>query len=178
MLKSTIKNKAILLDRDWTINQDLSYVYKLSDLKLLDGVKEGLLELKNLWYKLIIITNQSWIWRWYFTMDDCVKFNTEIEKRIWFSFDGIYICPHTPDDHCTCRKPGTGLLEKAIEDFDLDISQCYFVGDKESDIQAGISAGCKTVWIENNLHPCTVKSDFIVTSLKQFSEILSSLPIN
>ncbi|MCR5411408.1 MAG: HAD-IIIA family hydrolase [Patescibacteria group bacterium] len=90
----------------------------------------------------------------------------------------MYICPHTPDDHCTCRKPGTGLLEKAIEDFDLDISQCYFVGDKESDIQAGISAGCKTVWIENNLHPCTVKSDFIVTSLKQFSEILSSLPIN
>lgn len=165
-------NKAILLDRDWTLNYPFPYVYKISDLKLLDGVKEGILSLKALWYKLIIITNQSWIWRWYFSMNDCVEFNTELEKQIWLSFDGIYICPHTPDDHCKCRKPGTELLEKAIEDFNLDISQCYFVGDKESDIQAWINVGCKTVWINNDVYENTIKADIEVTSLSEFSEYL------
>ena len=113
------KNKAIFLDRDWTINQDFSYVYKIQDLKLLDWVKEGLLGLKNLWYKLILITNQSWIWRWYYSIEDCNKFNEELQKQLWFNFDWIYICPHSPDDNCVCRKPNTTLVENAIKDLIL-----------------------------------------------------------
>ncbi len=58
-----MKNKAIFLDRDWTINYDYSYVYKLEDLKILDWAKEWLENLKALWYLLILVTNQSWIWR-------------------------------------------------------------------------------------------------------------------
>ncbi len=58
-----MKTKAIFLDRDWTINYDYSYVYKLEDLKILDWVKEGLEYLKSLWYLLILVTNQSWIWK-------------------------------------------------------------------------------------------------------------------
>ena len=170
-------NKAIFLDRDWTINYDFSYVYKISDLKLLDWAKEGMFELKNLWYKLILITNQSWIWRWYYTMEDCNKFNVEIENQLWLKFDWIYICPHSPDDNCECRKPKILLTEKAIKDFDLNINQCYFVWDKESDIQTGINIWCKTVLIENNQYECNIKPDFSYSSIIDFAEALKEKKI-
>ena len=168
-----MKNKAIFLDRDWTINYDYSYVYKIEDLKILDWVKKGLLNLKKLWYKLILITNQSWIWRWYYTLEDCKKFNDELQKQLWIKFDGIYICPHTPENKCECRKPKTKLIENAINDFNLDINQCYLIWDKESDIQTWINTWCKTVLIENNLYECRTASDYQVSSITEFSKIIS-----
>ena len=167
-----LKNKAIFLDRDWTINHDFSYVYKINNLKLLDWVKEWLNELKKLWYKLILITNQSWIWRWYYTMEDCKKFNEELENKLWLKFDWIYICPHLPDDNCECRKPKTLLVEKAIKDFDLDINQCYFVWDKGSDIQTGNNMWCKTVLIKNNQYECYNPVDYQVDTIIDFANIL------
>ena len=160
------------MDRDWTINQDFSYVYKIEDLKLLDWAKEGLQELKNLWYKLILITNQSWIWRWYYSIEDCNKFNEELQKQIWFNFDWIYTCPHSPDDNCECRKPRTTLVEKAIEDLNLDIHQCYFVWDKESDIQTGINVGCKTVLINDSQYECNLTPDYLVNNLLEFTKTI------
>jgi D,D-heptose 1,7-bisphosphate phosphatase len=171
-LNNKLKNKAIFLDRDWTINQDFSYVYKIEDLKLLEWAKEWLNELKNLWYKLIIITNQSWIWRWYYTMKDCNKFNEELETQLWLKFDWIYICPHSPDDNCECRKPKTLLVEKAIKDFNLDINQCYFVWDKESDIETGINVWCKTVVINGSNYKCNIEPDFCVNDLLEFAEMI------
>lgn len=171
-LNRKLKNKAIFLDRDWTINQDFSYVYKIEDLRILDWAKEWLTELRNLWYKLIIITNQSWIWRWYYTMEDCNKFNEELEKQLLLKFDWIYICPHTPEDNCNCRKPKTLLVKNAIKDFDLDVSLCFFVGDKESDIQTGIKAWCKTVLIENNQYECNIKADFSCNSILEFVSVI------
>jgi len=176
-LDTNLKNKAIFLDRDWTINYDFSYVYKISDLKILDWVKEWLNELKNLWYKLILITNQSWIWRGYYTIDDCNKFNDELQEQLWLKFDWIYICPHSPDDNCECRKPKTLLVEKAIKKFDLDTNQCYFVWDKESDIQTGINAWCKTILIENNQYECNIKPDFSYDSINNFAIALKERQI-
>lgn len=171
-LNRKVKNKAIFLDRDWTINQDFSYVYKIEDLRILDWAKEWLTELRNLWYKLIIITNQSWIWRWYYTMEDCNKFDEELENQLWLKFDWVYICPHSPDENCECRKPKTLSVENAIKDFDLDINQCYFVWDKESDIQTGIKAWCKTVLIENNQYECNIKADFSCNSILEFVSVI------
>jgi D,D-heptose 1,7-bisphosphate phosphatase len=121
------QNKAIFLDRDWTLNYDSTYVYKLKDLKILNGVKEWLEILKNLWYKLIIVSNQSWIWRWYYTMEDCNNFNKELEQQLWIKFDDIYICPHLSEENCECRKPKTLFIEKATKKFNLNISQCYMI---------------------------------------------------
>lgn len=170
--KHAWKNKAIFLDRDWTINQDFSYVYKIEDLKLLNWVKEWLSKLKKLWYKLIIISNQSWIWRWYYTMEDCKKFNNELEKQIWIKFDDIYICPHTAEDYCECRKPKTLLIEKAIKKFNLDIHKCFFVWDKASDIQTWINAWCKTVLINDSQYDCNLIPDYRINSLYELSEII------
>lgn len=166
------KNKAIFLDRDWTINQDFSYVYKIENLKLLDWAKDGLLELKNLWYKLILITNQSWIWRWYYTLGDSEKFNKELEKQLWLKFDWIYTCPHSPDENCGCRKPNTLLIEKAVKKFNLNIYKCFFVWDKESDIQTGINAWCKTVLINDSQYECNLIPDYHVNTLYELAEII------
>ena len=167
-----MSNKAIFLDRDWTLNYDYSYVYKLEDLKILDWVKEGLEDLKSLWYLLTLVTNQSWIWRWYYTLGDCNNFNNELQKQLWIKFDKIYICPHTPEDNCDCRKPKPKLIKNAIKDFNLDINQCYFIWDKDSDIQTGINSWCKTVLIINDLYKNTIKPDIKVHSLLEFSNLL------
>ena len=166
------KNKAIFLDRDWTLNYDSVYVYKLEDLKVLDGVKEWLKLLKELWYKLIIISNQSWVWRWYYTMEDCNKFNEELERQIWIKFDEIYICTHIAEENCKCRKPKTLFIEKAIEKFNLDISKCYMIWDKESDIQMWINAWCKTVLIKNNQYECNIPVDYTVDTILEFAEMI------
>ena len=172
MESSNTKNKAIFFDRDWTLNYDSTYVYKLGDLKVLDGVKEWLELLKNLWYKLIIVSNQSWVWRWYYTIEDCNKFNDELEKQLWIKFDDIYICPHLSEENCECRKPKTLFIEKAIEKFNLDISKCYFIWDKESDIQTWINAWCKTVLIKNDQYECNIMPDCYAENIVSFAKLL------
>ena len=167
-----MSNNAIFLDRDWTINHDYSYVYKLEDLKILNWAKEGLHKLRDLWYKLILVTNQSWIWRWYYTLEDCNIFHNELQKQLWIKFDWIYICPHSPDEKCGCRKPNTKLIDQAVKDFDLNINQCYFVWDKDSDIQTWINVWCKTVLIKNDVYENHIKPDMEVTSLQEFSNLL------
>jgi len=172
MESSNTKNRAIFFDRDWTLNYDSRYVYKLGDLKVLDGVKEWLELLKNLWYKLIIVSNQSWVWRWYYTIEDCNKFNDELEKQLWIKFDDIYICPHLSEENCECRKPKTLFIEKAIEKFNLDISKCYFIWDKESDIQTWINAWCKTVLIKNDQYECNIMPDCYAENIVSFAKLL------
>ena len=166
------QNKAIFLDRDWTLNYDYSYVYKLEDLKILDWAKEWLENLKSLWYLLILVTNQSWIWRWYYTLEDCNRFNDELQKQLWIKFDGIYICPHTKEDNCKCRKPSTLFIEKAIKKFKLDIEQCYMIWDKESDIRMWIDAWCKTVLIKESQYECNLKPDYSVNTILEFSDLI------
>lgn len=166
------KNKAIFFDRDWTLNYDGWYLHKIKDVKVLKWTKEWLETLKKLWYKLIIISNQSWIWRWYYKLEDCDKFNEELEKQLWIKFDAIYICPHTSEDNCKCRKPNTLLVEKAIKKFNLSINQCFFIGDKESDIQTGINIWCKTVLIKNNQYKCNLRPNFIANSISEFSKLI------
>lgn len=172
MESSNTKNRAIFFDRDWTLNYDSTYVYKLGDLKVLNGVKEWLELLKNLWYKLIIVSNQSWIWRWYYSLADCNRFNEELEKQLWIKFDAIYICTHTAEENCECRKPKTLYIEKTIEKFNLDISKCYMIWDKESDIQTWINAWCKTVLIKNNQYECNISADYAVDTIIEFAEMI------
>ena len=167
-------NKAIFLDRDGTINQLKKwqkYVCNTEDVKLNKNVKETLKQLKDLWYKIIVITNQTWVWVWYYTQEQAEKVNQEIEKQLWFSFDAIYSCYHHPDENCNCRKPKIENIQKATDEFNIDVNQSYFVWDKEKDIQTGKNAWCKwNVLIWNvNVENCKVKPDFIV---KDFKEIL------
>jgi len=166
--------KAIFLDRDGTINQLKEWqkcISNIKDVKLWNNVKKTLNKIKNLWYKLIIITNQTWVWMWYYTKQQVEEVNKEIEKQLWFNFDKIYACYHHPDENCECRKPKTKNIEQAIQDFNINVKKSYFIWDKEKDIQAWKKIWCKwtiLVW-NNNIKKFNFKPDFII---KDFSELL------
>ncbi|MDD4151408.1 MAG: HAD family hydrolase [Candidatus Gracilibacteria bacterium] len=167
-------NKAIFLDRDGTLNFDTNYVYKIEDLQILDGVKEGLKIFKNLGYKLIVITNQSGIGRGYYTMNDCKIFNEALENEIGIKFDKIYVCPHLEADNCDCRKPKIGNILEAQKKFGLNLENSYFIGDKDADIDCGKKAGCKTILIKNKQYKNTEKADYEVKNIFEFANILEN----
>ncbi len=129
-------NKAVFLDRDGTINRDLGYVYKPADFIVLPGVMEGLRLLEAAGYLLIVITNQSGIARGYYTEEEYDMLEKYIDKL--FLANGVHIaktyhCPHLGEE-CDCRKPKTGLFYLAAEEFDIDFSKSYAIGDKPRDL--------------------------------------------
>ena len=130
-------NKAIFLDRDGTINIDKGYVYKPEDFEFLPGAIEGMRILQKSGYLLIIITNQSGIGRKFYTESDFDVLNRFMLRELeanHVKINAIYHCPHLPEENCSCRKPLTGMFERAIKDFDVDINESFSIGDKLRDL--------------------------------------------
>lgn len=143
-------NKALFLDRDGTINVDYGYVYKKEDLKFIDSSISGIKKFQDRNYIIIVITNQSGIGRGLFSKEQADAFNFEMVRQLRkedIHISAIYMCPHKPDDSCSCRKPSPELILKAAKDYDIDLSQSIMFGDKNSDIEAGTSAGVKSYLI-------------------------------
>lgn len=163
-------NKAIFLDRDGTLNEDLHYVYKLESLEIIDWVNEALDVFHSLWYLLIIISNQSGINRWFYTMEDCIAFNKQLESKIWIKFDWIYICPHTPQEKCECRKPNILHILKAKNKYKIDLSKSFFIGDKQSDMLCWKKSWCKTVYVWTD--EIGVATDYSFINILDFAKIL------
>ena len=143
------KKKAIILDRDGTLIEDKNYAYKIEDFELLDGVIEGLKLLQND-FLFLIVTNQSGIGRGYYTKQDFQNFNNHlinILKKQKIEILKTYFCPHLKEDNCECRKPKTKFISEIINEFNIDISRSWMIGDHPSDIQFGINAGCRTIFL-------------------------------
>lgn len=143
-------NKAIFIDRDGTINVNFGYISNPSDFKAYPSVSKGIKLLRDNDFRIIVITNQSGIARGYFSEETLDKIHQRMENILaeqGAATDAIYYCPHHPNDKCNCRKPNTGLFEKAIEDFDIDVKNSFIIGDRMLDIEAGYKIGCKTVLI-------------------------------
>lgn len=151
------KNRAIFLDRDGVVNENRDdYVKNKNEFIFLPQVFTAINKFNQMGFLTIIITNQSAINRGIITktqLDDIHTFMlNELEKNSC-KITKIYFCPHRPDEDCSCRKPQTGLLTRAIEDFDIDISNSWLIGDKESDILAAKKIGLKSIFVneENGL---------------------------
>lgn len=155
------KQKAIFLDRDGTINKANGFVTKPEQFELIPGAAEAIKKINKSGYLAIVVTNQPVIARGDCTFEELQeihnKMETELGKEGAF-IDGIYFCPHHTDKgfegerleykcNCDCRKPKPGLLLKAAEDFNIDISQSYMIGDGKNDIEAGKAAGCKEIFL-------------------------------
>ena len=138
-------NKAVFLDRDGTVIVDKGYLADPSQVVVPPGVVEALCELRKSGYMLIIISNQSGIGRGIFDENDMQRINErmqEIFHEHGVEFDDIFFCPHAPEDNCECRKPSPELLLDAMKKYDIDPSSSVMIGDKLSDAEAGIAAGC------------------------------------
>ena len=143
-------NKAVFVDRDGTINVDGPYLSDPDKFEMYPGVGNGMKKLKDNGFKIIVITNQSGIARGYFTKKQLSEIHERMKKEFHqfnVELDGIYYCPHHPDDGCNCRKPKTGLFDKAIKDHDIIVEKSYMIGDKIQDIEAGIKIGTKSILI-------------------------------
>ena len=184
--------KAIFLDRDGTINVEKDYIYKSEDLVFEEGSIEALKTFKNLGYILIVVSNQSGIARGYFTEADLNIFNNnmnEILKKNGVEITEFYCCPHHPDGIgkykkvCECRKPNNKMIEDAIKKYNIDREKSYMIGDKISDIGAGLKSNLKTVLVKTgyglkDMEKIDKNETLICENLKDFSEILKREKLN
>jgi D-glycero-D-manno-heptose 1,7-bisphosphate phosphatase len=141
--------KAVFLDRDGTLMVDPGYPSKPEQVKLLAGVKEGLVSLRAAGFNLVIVTNQSGIARAYFSESDFWAVQARLGTLLGEDLiNTTYFCPDHPEKASDRRKPAPGMLFEAARDLDVSLGDSFMIGDKESDIQAGLSAGVKAcVWI-------------------------------
>lgn len=173
-----IKKKVIFLDRDGVINVDTGYVYKIEDFKFIDGVFKACLHFKKLGFDIIIVTNQSGIGRGYFTQDDFNKLNKYIKKEFLkndIKILDVFFCPHKPEDKCNCRKPEIGMIEQALNLYDIDLKNSWMIGDKSSDIQLAINSNIKNSILINSTYIDKKEinlSNFVVNSLDETINII------
>ena len=150
------KKKAVFLDRDGVINKNkIDYVKTLNELEIFPNIETSIKKLKKNNFYVIVITNQSAINRNLMTHHQLNEIHSQIQKYLKIfdtSIDNFYFCPHKPDENCNCRKPKSGMLLEAIQEFNIDPKLSWMIGDNDSDIQAGLNVGCQTVKIEKNIN--------------------------
>lgn len=155
---------AIFLDRDGVLNLDTGYVYRPQDLKLLEGVGETLVALKNKGYLLVVVSNQSGVARGYFSTSDVEAFHAamqqQLERNYGVRLDRFEYCPYHPEGTVAAfaqesarRKPAPGMIFDAAQALAIDLTRSYLVGDKDSDIEAGIAAGVRSIHILKDGEP-------------------------
>ena len=152
MLPSGQLSRAVFIDRDGMIARDVPYCSRPEDFEMFDGVPEAIRELNRRGFKVVVITNQSGVARGYFTEEALGLIHQKMVDdlgRAGARIDGVYYCPHHPDDHCDCRKPAAGLFKRAAEELGLAFAGSYMVGDMAQDIEAGRAIGCQTVFVSN-----------------------------
>lgn len=154
LLTGRKKNKAVILDRDGTLNFDPGYISKIADFRLFPETIPALKKLFEDGFLLIIITNQSGIGRGYFDWGKLKELHSHLEKVLaenGIFLAKIFVCPHRPEENCLCRKPNTLMFEKAVRKFRLDEKKCYSVGDKETDIKASEKVNIKGLLLSRDL---------------------------
>lgn len=155
--------KAVFLDRDGTINQEVDFLRHPQDVKILPGVAEGLIKLKAAGFALVVISNQSGLARGIFDEEDLTLVQIEIRQQLarqGARLDGAYFCPHHPSEgsvedlvkECACRKPKPGLILMAASEMGLSLDGSYMIGDRLRDVAAGKAAGLKSILVRTGRH--------------------------
>lgn len=180
-------NKAIFLDRDDTLISDPGYISDPDQVKLLDSVPEALVELKKMGYQLVVVSNQSAVARGIITEQKLHKIHDRLEallSREGAKLDKIYYCPFHPEGavkkYCkksSHRKPEPGMILTAAKDMDIDLENSWVVGDSDRDVQAGHTAGCRTILLEDAIHsrslvPGTTQPDYRAVNMKEVVNII------
>jgi len=150
--------RAVFLDRDGTINVDSHFPHQVQLLEFIPKAIDGLRVLATLPLDIIVVSNQAGIALGIFTREQMFQFNAQLRSRVEHAegrIDAFYFCPHLEAKQlpptvspCPCSKPSPGMLLEAAKDFELDLSKCFLIGDKTSDIAAGESVRCVTTLVK------------------------------
>jgi len=151
-------NKAVFLDRDGTIIEDVGYLNSPDKISFIPGSIDAVQALNRAGYKVIVISNQSGVARGHFTEDMLQTIDKVIHRGLLHGgahIDAHYYCPHHPEhgvypymQECDCRKPNTGLILQAQNKFDIDLKDSFMIGDKATDIELGKRAGVRTALVK------------------------------
>ena len=161
-------NRAVFLDRDSTINEELSYLAELARLRLIEGAAAAIARLNRAAFKVIVVSNQSGVARGYFAEDAVQHVHSALRERlerVHAQVDAFYYCPHHPTEgiepykrDCHCRKPKPGMLERAARELQIDLNHSFIVGDRLSDLIAGHAVGCKPILVQTGFGHETQKA--------------------
>lgn len=137
----------VLLDRDGVLNVDRPHsVRNRSEFELIDGAADAVQTLNQKGYRVVVVTNQACVGRGELDPEELEAIHRILRREVREAggeLEDIYICPHVDADQCSCRKPQSGLLEKARRDYEFDLSSTFFVGDDIRDMQAAQNAGAR-----------------------------------
>jgi len=179
-------NTAVFLDRDGTLIHDPGYVTHPDQVQMVDGAAEALKEFRLLGYKTVVASNQSGVARGIVTTEMLERIHDRLRELLAVkgaTLDAIYYCPHHPEgvvpefrQESDWRKPKPGMLLAAAQEMNLDLSQSWMIGDNDRDVEAGRSAGCKTILIASTAsdaaHPQTSKPDYVAVNLREAVNIV------
>jgi D-glycero-D-manno-heptose 1,7-bisphosphate phosphatase len=174
-----VVNKAVFLDRDGVINQVAVWggkpyaPRKAEDFVILPGVEDAIMRIRALGCLVLVVTNQPDINN---KQVNLAEVNAMHDRLAHLPIEKIYVCPHSQDEGCLCRKPNPGMLFQARDEFNINLSRSYMVGDRRSDMQASKSAGCTSIFINRNYGETEiVKYDFVCYDLVEVSQLLVGL---
>lgn len=172
--------RVVILDRDGTIVVDRHYLADPAGLEFLPGAAQGLRHFRDLGCRLVVVTNQSGVGRGFFSLEQAQRVNDglrDLLAGIGVRLEAVYLCPHVPEAGCTCRKPGTGLLQRAVEDLDFEATSAVVVGDKASDVGFGQQGGATTILIRapHDQSKLDARPDYIASDLVEAARIVETL---
>lgn len=175
------KRRFVVLDRDGTILVEKHYLADPQHVELVKGAAEGLRQLQAMGLGLVVITNQSAIGRGMFDearLEAIHNRMRELLKMVGVQLDGVYVCPHRPEDVCACRKPKAGLLERAARELSFKVKDCVVIGDKACDIDLGRQVGAATVLVRTGYGAQfaadpSVTPDYVVDDLRHAAQVIA-----
>lgn len=175
--------KFVILDRDGTINTEQNYLSDKKGVELIPNAAKGLKKMKDLGLGLLVVTNQAGAGRGYFTLEDLEAIHDRMINLLakeGVTLDGIYFCPHKPDDNCKCRKPKLGLIEQAVKEHKFNSKECFVIGDKALDVEMGQNMGATTFLVRTGYgaeveKEKKIQPDYVVNDLLEAADIIQKL---
>ena len=138
------------MDRDGTVSEEVGYMYHAGLYKPFPWTGAAVRRINESGFKAVLVTNQSGVGRGFFSLDSVAEVHDKLVREVGRSnarFDAIYYCPHDPDAACECRKPSPGMLLKAQQQLDIDLSRSFVIGDRYLDIRMAHRVGARGVLV-------------------------------
>ena len=177
MPEARVLRPAVFLDRDGTIAEEVGYLNHVSRFRILPRVPEAICKLNEAGLPVIVITNQSGVGRGYFPEALVHTIHELMNQQLAAAgarLDAIYYCPHVSADGCGCRKPKTGMLDRAAAEHSLDLRKSFVVGDRHADVEVAHRVGAKSVLVPTgygegeylwNSPSWAIQPDFVAANL-------------